>query len=368
MLKSHEMISLIKFDGLLEEIQKKDDFEYRIRITLKAIEDALPFNVNREQKNSEESIKLRKQADELFIKEKGRVKLMMNALELYSKSIARAETSSIALAQAYANRSALLFNLLKYEECIRDIERALKLSYPDHLRANLLCRKAKCLKILGNIEAEKICEEARDWLADLNLTDEKKEKLEKKINYTTNVLGSEKFQLNNDTKALNINLPKITSHKKFTFASDAIDIKYNEDRGRHLVVNRDVDPGEVLIFEKPYALFIDGIRIYTHCSHCFTRTWDCIPCDHCIHAMYCSEKCKDEAWERYHDVECTVKEHLLGMGMNELGSFCVKLAALAVRENNGIKKLKEKLKEVDNCKGNGKITIHTKKILRNTII
>jgi len=36
-----------------------------------------------------------------------------------------------------------------YNDCLKDIERAISLSYPENLQHKLYLRKAKCLKFLG---------------------------------------------------------------------------------------------------------------------------------------------------------------------------------------------------------------------------
>lgn len=46
-------------------------------------------------------------------------------------------------------RSAALFHMKLYKDCMKDIDRSLVLGYPnDHLKYNLHIRKAKCLQFL----------------------------------------------------------------------------------------------------------------------------------------------------------------------------------------------------------------------------
>ncbi|OXU16761.1 hypothetical protein TSAR_010123 [Trichomalopsis sarcophagae] len=348
MLPPDQILSILKLDGLVEEIKNKNDCKQRVQITLQAIEKMLPLDVKCEQKDSKESKALRNEADTFFVKRKGDNKALFKALQMYTKSIALAENSSTELAQAYANRSAILFNLDKLEECIRDIDRALELSYPDHLKANLLRRKAKCLKLLDKTDFDKVCEEARQWLENMTVSDEKKEKLESKIVYINKELGT-KSQLEQNEDLQKITLPEIIRNETIPSASDAISIKYTNVFGRHLVASRDIDVGEILVIEKPYASVLSSPNIYTHCSQCFKRTWDSIPCDKCIYAMYCSEKCRSEAWQQYHDIECSIKGYLIGLRMNDLSGLSLKLAILAVRESGSIRKLRKKIRKIDNC-------------------
>ncbi|XP_058807427.1 SET and MYND domain-containing protein 4-like isoform X2 [Phymastichus coffea] len=342
-----DIVSLLKLDSLVDELERKSDFEARIQITLQAIQDTLPLDVQCEQKDNEESRKLRKQADKLIIKQKSRFVGLIKAWELYCKCIAKAKESSLELALAYGNRSSVLFHLKFHNECIRDINRALQLSsYPDHFRVNLTRRKAKCLKLLGNPESEKICEEARSLLESLNLNDEAKELLEEKISRVAETTSIHEHELK-DCKLKEECSFKFDSNKCIPSASDAICIKYTKEFGKHLIADRDIEAGEILIVEKPYASLLHSKNIYSHCSHCFVRSWDIIPCEYCVYAMYCSENCKNEAWKQYHDIECLVRGYLESLSIQGIGLFSLKLAILAVRESGSIKNLKKDLKKVD---------------------
>lgn len=343
--------------GKTEEFHQKlfsqDDLEFRVKTAVEALMDVLPLDVQCELKSSKLSHKLRLAADNLFFSDKRNLPSLLKALELYSKSVAVAENKSRELPLAYANRSAILFNLRKHAECVKDIDRALQLNYPDSLRANLLRRKAKCLTLLGEPGADNACEEARRWLQNVNLTDNKKEKLKQKIEIA---MDFRELPESGESRK-KVPFPIIERHAKIPCASTAVDIKYSKEYGRHIVANRDIAAGEVLAIEKPYALLLKPDCIYTHCSHCFRRAWDAIPCPHCIHAMYCSEKCRNEAWGQYHDIECPIKPYLQSLTMNDLAPFSLKLAVLAVREAGGIEKLRQQLQQIDDCKGNEFIDI-----------
>jgi tetratricopeptide (TPR) repeat protein len=344
-----QFVTMLNTDNLAEEFNNTSSFESRIKVMLYSIDQSLIPNLNYEKKNSEKSIHFIEEANKLYFKEKGRINTLIEAWELYSKSIATSDKSSTTIALAYANRSAILYNLNKFTECIQDIDAALKLNYPNHLKANLLRRKAKCFKILGKTEVDEICEEAIRWLENVSLSDDKKKRLEVKINNTSNdQLTLER--INYESQSLD--LPKIIPHKNIPSASDAIDIKYNKVKGRHLVANRDIGVGEILIIEKSYVSLLNAENIYTHCSHCLIRAWHNIPCDHCSFTMYCSEKCKNKAWQQYHDIECPVKQFFFSKKMINLVPMSIKLIILAVKEKGGIKELQRYLKQIKDGKCN----------------
>jgi tetratricopeptide (TPR) repeat protein len=107
------------------------------------------------------SVKLRNQGNEHF-----KAGSYPEARLLYTQSIAAGVGGPLgALAYAnrfeilsnqfrlkliiYCHRSAALFHMQLYKDCIKDIDRALILGYPNHqLKYNLHLRKAMCLQFL----------------------------------------------------------------------------------------------------------------------------------------------------------------------------------------------------------------------------
>lgn len=71
-------------------------------------------HIIKDRKNNKQSSDLRIKGNELFISKK-----YEGALEMYTYSIAQAEDKSENLGLAYANRSAVLFRLEFYEECVK---------------------------------------------------------------------------------------------------------------------------------------------------------------------------------------------------------------------------------------------------------
>lgn len=79
----------------------------------------------------------------------------VEALKLYTKSAATAPVGSPELAVAFANRSAALYKLDRFEACLVDINRALNENYPETSKQKLYDRKKKCCSILINRDASK---------------------------------------------------------------------------------------------------------------------------------------------------------------------------------------------------------------------
>ncbi|KAJ8679817.1 hypothetical protein QAD02_015604 [Eretmocerus hayati] len=181
-------------------------------------------------------------------------------LSLYTKSIAYAPLDSEELAQAYGNRSALWLHLHKYELCLSDIHKALDITKSNDLIQKLLNRKKECHNHLPSPAEDSIQEE--------------------------------------------VNSPKVTPSKSGFCSADSITMKCDEKYGRHYVATRDIKPGEIIVSEQtPYAS-IDIDQMYLICSHCLAFAWAGIPCDTCVFTIYCSNRCREDAWTQYHDILC----------------------------------------------------------------
>ncbi|EZA61542.1 SET and MYND domain-containing protein [Ooceraea biroi] len=308
-------------------------------------------------KSAKESEKLREEGNKVFVKGAFNNITCVDALKLYAKAVAFAPYPSEQLALAYANRSAVLFQLGLHTECIQDIDRALALNYPDNLRAKLYIRKTECLIILGNRSVEDVLEEARHWLDKMSLNDSSREKLRTKVQ----VLRRKTLQTESSTQDIRVQrrtgsaeneapLPTIAScNNEVPCASDAVAIKYDKRYGRHVVATRNIRPGEVVAVEQPYSLILKQHNMQTHCSNCLRVSWANIPCNHCTYAMYCSEECRYTEWKKCHDVECTVFPPLLEYDFYNIDFFSIRLAVLALREAGGMQELKTMLKKIDEC-------------------
>lgn len=94
--------------------------------------------------------------------------------------------------------------------------------------------------------------------------------------------------------------------------------------GRHIYTDKNLKPGDIICIED---LFF-GTMQYNHppyhfnerqpclvrCYHCFKfNNLDLIPCNFCNFAMFCSNKCREEAKEKYHKYECVINTVIPGV-------------------------------------------------------
>lgn len=305
-------------------------------------------------KNTADSVECRKRGNDVYISSKSHDgKVHEQAWKLYTQSIALAPNNSEALALGYGNRSALLFHLEKYEHCVQDCDRAVKITKSKLLKAKLLARKAECLTLLNSTAAKSVCEDALRHFAELELDAEVKDGFISKLQNLMNAMQIDKPEAqssseNNDP----FNLSNFPRQKEAPCASDAVEIRYNEEYGRHIVATRDIHPGEIIAMEKNYFTFIYPAGMYLYCSYCVQPAWASIPCRDCIYDVYCSESCKAKAWTKYHKFDCAIFPYIWDIGMEIAVVPCsLRFLFSTIHDAGGIAGLKKELQDIQECKG-----------------
>lgn len=251
---------------------------YKFTTPLEAFKNDLEGN-NGETKSTSEAENYRSIGNDLF-----RAKVFFEALKFYTLSVSYAETGSDELALAYGNRSAVLFEKQYYKECLEDIERALENNYPREKRDKLLSRQTKAKKLLPT---------------------------QKKV-----LFHEEAPVMKNKT-------PKIPA------TSQCIRVNRNKEHGRHIVANRNINPGEILLIEKPYAQFVFPEHRTLHCSECLELCYNLIPCERCSGVLYCSKACRRKAYIEYHRYECAILKHF---GYDAINFNCTRMTLKAIQE------------------------------------
>ncbi|XP_055593209.1 SET and MYND domain-containing protein 4 [Uranotaenia lowii] len=235
-----------------------------------------------------------------------RIKRYTDACEFYNQSIAVSPVGSESMGIAYANRSAVCFELREYEDCLLNIRLAMENNYPKHLIPKLEKRMAECLKLASK---------------------------------TPNV-----------KKANDRQQPKLSykSNPKIPHISSCLELKEDPQFGRYLVTNRDVKAGDILIMEEPFSSILLTDLKYSTCDFChedlFLRL---IPCEGCTVTMFCSNACKDKAYQAYHRIECPiVKEARTLVTKVIFMAFRTTTTAISTFDNN-FDELKSHVQNID---------------------
>ncbi|XP_031850428.2 protein-lysine N-methyltransferase SMYD4 [Nomia melanderi] len=307
---------------------------------------------NQVLKNSEKARQLKDLGNKYF----GRGEFR-KALELYSNAVLLApqEESGVML----ANRSATLYHLEQYNYALSDTEEAIRVGYPKELFYKVEERRARCLLALKRHgEAVQSFQSALRALDDAKLPSEKKQKLQADIRVMlvvmekgnqaakTNTKVAQKRQKHNETKK---QIPKIQNFNPlFPACSKAVEIRdEGGDVGRHAVATKHIEPGEILVVEKPHcALPLAEYRL-THCHFCLSRIFAPIPaaCNVCSCVAYCSIRCRNKD-AKVHRNECVL---LPTLWVSNTSITCfLALRTITQQPYEHLLKLKDK---VEACKG-----------------
>lgn len=272
-------------------------------------------------------------------------------LEDCTKSIAYAEPNSPEFVQCYMNRSSALLKSHLYDDCLNDINYIFtNININDSQKVKLLVKKSQCYEILEYppTDIDYLKNEIKIIINKLKANDKNKINALEYLNIATNNINKEPFKkiLVNENEANILN-----ENNKIIGASDAIKISYSNEYGRHIIATRDIKPGEAILLHKPYASYLIENGIYQFCSYCMKQTWSSVPCNHCVHTVYCSDKCRDFAWSEYHDIECKLIEVSSEWGLGERPMLALKMTILAIREAKSIENLEKKLIKLDEITG-----------------
>lgn len=165
-------------------------------------------------------------------------KLFRQAIIDYNQSLCFAETAC-SMSLAFANRSAIYFEMKRYRLCLENIRLAKEYGYPEEKLEKLNEREKKSRKfVTSEDEIEKI---VVDFFS-----------LSRKCN------------------------------EKINFIVDGIEVRSNDKYGKYLISNRDLKTGEVIAVEEPFMKILDRNFRYERCANCLKQNYfNLIPCDSC---------------------------------------------------------------------------------------
>lgn len=187
------------------------------------------------------------------------------AIKNYNLAIVNAPKDSSEYSMGFANRSAVLYRLEKYEECLLDIERALATGYEESLKPKLIKRKTSCMQIIAR--QSKVQDE----------------------------LEQARLRL--------ITLPN-EANKSVLCARSFVRISRTEPNRRGVFATEDVGVGELISSEKPYVYHLLEDYYLLRCQNCCARCYCMIPCETCHSAMFCDERCRESHWNSIHRYIC----------------------------------------------------------------
>ncbi|XP_044005059.1 SET and MYND domain-containing protein 4-like [Aphidius gifuensis] len=319
----HSITSVIKNSNFESDKSNKDHIKYILNQLDEKKNTPTPLKINK--KCSIIAEEFRSNANE-YLKSNLNLDIVLEEL---TKSIANAPPGSVEISKSYGDRSAVLFDARLISDCLLDLNQALTTGYPENLKIHLYLRQAMCHQIL-NPDNSKLIEKCIKKVQELlKLMDSKEQEiiLEKLTNIKS--IDRSKFYKWNADK----HLPKLQNENKIIPGlSDAIELKYSDEFGRHMIAKRNIKPGEVLMLQKPYAKIVNTQMRYKYCWNCAEQVWASIPCNCCTDVIYCSEICRKNGNNNYHEYECPIINDMINLKMNEGSFVSLRLTILAYNE------------------------------------
>ncbi|XP_054272103.1 SET and MYND domain-containing protein 4-like [Macrosteles quadrilineatus] len=304
----------------------------------------LPHGLENHPKSPKESLAFREKGNKEFL-----LKQDLLAVQTYSVSAAFAPIGSEELALAYANRSAVTLSLNEFETCLEDIDRALAGKYPEHLKFKLYERKGKCLKSIGkNKLAAEMFQLALKSLSCSNLSEEKLISTTSAFKNLLNSCSANSYRDKSEKEC-----PPCFSESRnemILSASSLVQIEYSQELGRHLVATSDIEPGDVLVIEKPFASVLLPSSYNNYCFHCKKRCHSLIPCLYCVVAMFCSETCRSDSWDSDHRIECGLVPLLVALDFTKIELISLRTLMRATSQGKSLIELMESISETDAAK------------------
>ncbi|CAL4136244.1 unnamed protein product [Meganyctiphanes norvegica] len=218
-----------------------------------------------------------------------------------------------------ANRSAALYHLREHQWCVKDIDEALEHHYPKELKWKLYNRKAHImLSFRRHIDAQEAFRQALKWLDWSKMERERRMEHQKKIQKWLQLFKSGKVENYEEVKEVEL-LPLVPywSHgpsENFPALSKKVEVLHDNNQGRYAVAAEDINPGDVLAVEDPYAYVLMRDDYLLHCQNCFASVKAAIPCKSCAAVVYCSVECREKSY--FHSIECNILDLLFGSGMS----------------------------------------------------
>uniref|UniRef100_A0A904A5V9 MYND-type domain-containing protein n=1 Tax=Anopheles quadriannulatus TaxID=34691 RepID=A0A904A5V9_ANOQN len=245
-----------------------------------------------------------------------KVKRYIEAMKLYNECIAFSAKGSEERSLAYGNRSFICLKMERFEDCLQNIRLARESNYPKHLNEKLNLREKEAKQALSKARNQNATKVSPEVVEELQLS--------------------------------------FPAHENAPQLANCLALGRDDQYGRHVVTNRKLKVGDVVMIEKPFVTVTMDTCQYVWCDFCQAeRLFTLIPCEGCTVAMYCSEECISKAYGKYHRYECGVLRDMWTV-LDRSGVIALRMIAIAIATfDNDLEKLKDHLDALDESKVDG---------------
>jgi tetratricopeptide (TPR) repeat protein len=261
---------------------------------------------NFKPKDNQVSKEFRREGNELY-----KEKRFSEAILKYNESIRYApckpphDETENQLALAYGNRSAVYFQMDEFRLSLSDLEQAIRFGYPNDLKHKLVERKFNCLiRLEAYNELNEFVKQEK-----ITITPSLLEQIR------VNLGDWDEFRLDNEDgervfkNYADINFEIKHRNTRCSNASKSITIDYKILSGLSLKAVEDINVGDLLVEESPYASVLLSENIESHCLECMVPLnhlkMNLAYCRQCSLVSYCSARCEKKGWHGHHKYECS---------------------------------------------------------------
>lgn len=123
------------------------------------------------------------------------------------------------------------------------------------------------------------------------------------------------FDIANIRKEKSLSTSPFDRNENFPSLLSVLKVQENPDYGRHIVATCDIEVGQTIAMEQPFAIVCvheKELKQQAYCITCYRTDARFIPCSRCANVMFCSQTCLDT--NEMHQYECqSIFHDLLGL-------------------------------------------------------
>jgi SET and MYND domain-containing protein 4 len=165
-------------------------------------------------------------------------KRFYDSLVLFNKSLCHLPKGSENLAKVFTSRALVYLEIKEVDKCLENVQMA---------------RNHECSNEIQLTEIEERCQKLKE--------------------------NQPKDSANDPKSFFKLSY---SPHERNPSVVNCVEVKKNEKFGRHVITNRDLNPGDIIAIEEPIFKAIFDRSRYERCSNCLnTNMLSLIPCDGC---------------------------------------------------------------------------------------
>lgn len=214
----------------------------------------------------------------------------------------------ILLARSFERRSFCHFHLGQlfqgdlikqehYSSCIKDADHYLLFGMDNDTIIQVMLRKVNCLIQLRKYsQANELISEIIRNERNLSISSINRWEIQ---NYITMAYYLMHYHIHEDIK------DKENREEDIHQITKSVEIRETPEKGRFMVAIENIPKDHKIIRENALIRSIKPKFFMDNCNYCTKFVINkFIPCHGCSKAVFCDEKCRSQAWEKYHRYEC----------------------------------------------------------------